>query len=162
MNYHYERMMAENIKLIENKDLDMSFLKSSFRNQEEMSLVNPSATFPFDENYWRNFYQMDSGPAYSLLLKMDNITIAHAALKSWPDKNQVFLCFVFLAEDFRGKGYSERLLIEVENFLKENFDASEYYLNVLLNNIPAIKCYEKFGFKEFSRKDDKLQMQKKF
>lgn len=153
-------MTKENIKLIENDKLNMSFLKNSFRNQEEMSLVNPSASFPFDEDYWRNFYKMDSGPSYSLLLQKNNITIAHAALKSFPERNQVFLCFVFLAEDFRGKGYSKILLIEVETFLREKYDVIEYYLNVRLNNIPAIKCYENFGFKEIFRTDEKIQMKK--
>lgn len=153
-------MTKDNIKLIENEKLDMSFLKNSFRNLEEMSLVNPSASFPFDEDYWRNFYKMDSGLSYSLLLQKNNTTIAHAALKSYPERNQVFLCFVFLAVDFRGKGYSKILLIEVEKFLREKYDVFEYYLNVRLNNIPAIKCYENFGFKEIFRTDEKIQMKK--
>jgi RimJ/RimL family protein N-acetyltransferase len=158
--FEKERVL-ERLKLINNDSLDMTFLKNSLKSKEEMSLVNPSAAFPFEEEYWRNFYHMDDNPSYSLLLKKDDETIAHAALKQFPDReNHIFLCFVYLLETYRGKGYSKKLLIEVEAFLKKEFQASEYYLNVLIGNIPAFKCYENFGFKEISRSDESIRMKK--
>lgn len=151
----------KNLKLIKNEALDMTFLKESLITQQEMKLVNPNASFPFEEQYWRNFYFMDDGPSISLLFQEENKTIAHAALKQFPSRdNQIFLCFVYLLEHYRGKGYSKKLLENVELFLKREFKVSEYYLNVLIENITAFKCYEKFGFQEISRNDTTIRMKK--
>lgn len=151
----------ETLRLVINDALDMTFLKSSLKSKEEMSLVNPSAVFPFEEEYWLSFYHMDNYPSFSLLLQRDDEVIAHAALKQFPNReNHIFLCFVYLLEDYRGKGYSKKLLNEVETFLKKEFQSSEYYLNVLIDNVPAFKCYEKFGFKEIGRNDKSIRMKK--
>lgn len=51
-----------------------------------------------------------------------------------------------IGEEYRGKGYGTKLL----NYLKElakGLECTDMYLTVNEENIPAIKNYEKFGFK---------------
>jgi len=55
---------------------------------------------------------------------------------------------VFVAEKARGQGIPKRLIEEqVSRLLKIRPEISEAYVQVFANNLPAIKAYEKFGFK---------------
>lgn len=153
--------LSMNYKLIENVDLDMSFLKNTLDSEEEMSLVNPSARFPFEESYWLNFYKLENRKSYSLLYLDSNKVIAHAALQQNNEENGiVHLCFVVLDKNYRGSGVSLKFLSEVEEFLKKNFAVDKYYLNVREFNIPAIRCYKKFGFTDYLKRESSFKMVK--
>jgi len=147
------------LELIENKTLDMSFLTNSLKSEEEVKLINPSAAFPFDESYWLNFYTRDTNPSISLLLLEESKTIGHSALR-YSSETGLSLCFVYLDDNYRGKGYSEKLLSEIESYILNNFDVSEYFLNVRMQNDCAIRFYEKSGFAEISRTEKNIQMRK--
>ncbi len=54
---------------------------------------------------------------------------------------------IIVEENYRGKGYGIKLLNEILTFAKINL-AQKAYLQVVANNYPAIKLYEKVGFKE--------------
>ncbi len=50
--------------------------------------------------------------------------------------------------DYRRRGIGYALMIEVLKRMKELYKADEAYLEVRVSNTPAIKLYEKLGFKK--------------
>ncbi|WP_028402414.1 GNAT family N-acetyltransferase [Ectobacillus panaciterrae] len=50
-------------------------------------------------------------------------------------------------EKYRNRGYGRKLILNILQWGKEN-DAKNAYLQVMLNNTPALKLYSKLGFKE--------------
>lgn len=139
----------------------MTFLKETLVTEEEMKLVNPCANFPFEESYWLNFYKLKDRESYSLLYLDGDKVIAHAALQQNNEEDGiVHLCFVVLDKSYRGTGVSLKFLSDIEDFLRKSFDVDKYFLNVLEGNLPAIKCYKKFGFTDYLKRDSGFKMVK--
>ena len=57
------------------------------------------------------------------------------------------LCRIFTDKNFRGQGIANHLITEVLNIAFEKLGLTRVELNVYTFNLPAIKCYEKLGFK---------------
>ncbi|HDI31323.1 MAG TPA: ribosomal-protein-alanine N-acetyltransferase [Thermofilum sp.] len=57
---------------------------------------------------------------------------------------------VSLAVDkpYRRKGIGRELMLKAMKSLYENYKVEEYYLEVRVSNLPAIKLYEKLGYKK--------------
>lgn len=49
-------------------------------------------------------------------------------------------------EDYRGKNVAGEVIISSANWLKENLDIRMIWLGVHVENLPAIKAYQKIGF----------------
>lgn len=60
---------------------------------------------------------------------------------------------VAIRKDYRGKGYSEKLICELIEKGKQ-MGCSAFTLEVRVSNIPAIKCYEKNGFENAGIRPD--------
>ena len=58
-----------------------------------------------------------------------------------------FLRFVILDDAVRGKGYGSQMMQLAVNYAFQMTGARVVRLNVFAENEPAIKCYEKVGFK---------------
>lgn len=56
--------------------------------------------------------------------------------------------YIFVKEEYRNKGIASKLL----NYMINNNDFLNITLEVNINNINAIKLYEKFGFKTISKR----------
>jgi RimJ/RimL family protein N-acetyltransferase len=68
-----------------------------------------------------------------------------------PYKNSVYISMVHVSESYRGKG----LCNQVMNNLIKSYNGINYFnLDVLKNNVPAIKCYSRLGFKITNEKED--------
>jgi N-acetylglutamate synthase len=81
---------------------------------------------------------------YFKLIKDGNIIACGLGVK----ENIYFGLFdIIVDEKLRGKGYGAKLLHEMLSFAKRNL-AQKAYLQVVSNNTPARKLYEKIGFKE--------------
>jgi len=61
-----------------------------------------------------------------------------------PYKNSVYISMVHISELYRGKGLCNQV---VNNLIKSYNGINYFNLIVLVSNTPAIKCYEKLGFK---------------
>jgi len=61
-----------------------------------------------------------------------------------PYKNSVYISMVHVAESYRGKGLCVQV---VDNLIKSYKGINYFNLSVLADNIPAIKCYKRLGFK---------------
>lgn len=149
--------------ILENKRLDLTFLKETLVSADEMSLVNPTANFPFEEEYWQNFFKLKNTETYSIYLFEEDEIIGHAALqKNDVLEGMIHLCFFVLAKKARGKGNAQKFLALVEEFLLQKFKTNEYYLNVLKTNEKAIQCYHRFGFIDFLEQENRIKMIKRF
>ena len=71
-------------------------------------------------------------------------------------KGSYLLMHVEIYESHRGKGLCTKFLRCVLN----KYPKKVVYLDVLINNIPAIKCYEKLGFVEIERGRSTLWMRR--
>lgn len=60
-----------------------------------------------------------------------------------------YIEFVGVLDTARGRGIAKKILHEI---IEHNKHYKEFILDVMDNNIPAIKSYEKLGFREFKRK----------
>ena len=147
-----------NIEFVENTGNDLSFLRNNLLNEEEMKLVNPSASFPFNEEYWREFFA--NGKTISYYYKVNEQIVGHAVLKEKLNDKTVWLCWVLLKHQYRGKGLAEGLLQAIEKRLVEDFNKKKYYLNVRKYNTRAIKFYNKNGFSTISQAEGNFQMVK--
>lgn len=62
-------------------------------------------------------------------------------------KEYAYLGFMYTVPEFRGKGLNQKIVEVLMEWAKEN-DLTEVRLTVYNENLPAIKAYEKVGFKE--------------
>ncbi len=62
--------------------------------------------------------------------------------------NYAYLGFMFVPEIHRGNGYNQLVLDELINWCKKR-DITEIRLDVYDTNVPAIRAYEKAGFKPY-------------
>src|SRR3546814_800912 len=75
------------------------------------------------------------------------------------DEQKCRLCRILIGdENFRGKGYGTALVRELTQWSFETFNVKSVELNVYDFNIPAIKCYEKVGFKKAELINEQTQM----
>lgn len=147
-----------NLKLVTNQEMDLSFLRENLRDKKDLKLVNPFATYPFNEPAWiEDFHQ--SPNTISLLLQNDEETIGHAAIRK-TKAGKVVVFFVLLSKKHRGKGLGTVLMKEVEKYLDWRFKPTEYFLNVIPTNHIAIGLYKKMGFEVESRSPERVRMRK--
>lgn len=66
--------------------------------------------------------------------------------RDWYYDNDIYLFNIMVDENFRGYGIGKKLFINSLPYLKSVLDAKEVSLEVEKHN-PAIKFYEKLGFK---------------
>lgn len=68
------------------------------------------------------------------------------------DENSVVIWDVEIDENFRGQGYGTKFMTELIGFIYRNIMLTKkVQLFVRKDNISAIKCYEKVGFKVMER-----------
>ena len=87
----------------------------------------------FDKNYWLNFFELGK-PTTSYLLKYNKIVVGHSALQFKKDNKSLWLCWVLIEKNGRGKGHAQKLLEQTEERVKSEFQVREYYLNVKKNS----------------------------
>ncbi len=58
------------------------------------------------------------------------------------------LCRIFTDKNYRGKGIAEMMISEMINYAFNELGLRRLELNVYTFNLPAIRCYEKLGFKQ--------------
>jgi RimJ/RimL family protein N-acetyltransferase len=71
-------------------------------------------------------------------------------------KGSYHLCNVSIDEAYRGKGLCTTFL----RCVLKHYANKTVFLSVLIDNIPALKCYEKLGFKEIDKGRKTLYMRK--
>jgi RimJ/RimL family protein N-acetyltransferase len=67
-----------------------------------------------------------------------------------------------IAKDFRGEGLGNILMEEALRYAKDDLKLKVVTLTCFSINKPALKLYEKFGFKEFGRLEEGIQYKNEF
>ncbi len=69
--------------------------------------------------------------------------------------SQVWLDRFMIDKKYQGKGYGKKSMELILQKMYEDYNCKKIYLSVHENNFPAIKLYEKLGFKKTMFKDPK-------
>ncbi len=147
------------LDLTTNASLNLEPLRQLFgASKEQLFLVAPNAKFPFDEEEWRGYFR-ENPKNLSLLFHSEGKLIAHSALLEKADGN-IWVCFVFVAEDFRGRGLAIEIMAKTEEMAKRTFGHRPLALAVRDYNPHAIRCYEARGFREVKRNGSQIIMVK--
>jgi RimJ/RimL family protein N-acetyltransferase len=137
----------EHYKLLEKEIPDPKFL---------MQWAGPKYTFPLsweqiknkidetDECGTKNFLFSASIPDTSLIIGHIQLTIIDRSAGI----GNIGSVLVF--EEFRKRGFGAEIIREIVNVGFHDKNLNELRLNVFDFNLPAIGCYKKIGFKEFS------------
>lgn len=89
-------------------------------------------------------YRPDSELFYFTIYNDDEI-IFMARLYYYKEKQYGYLNMIYTNENYRGQGICKNSIKFIINKTKK--DIKKYELEVVVDNIPAIKCYEYNGFK---------------
>lgn len=76
----------------------------------------------------------------------NDVLVVRCTMKEYSD-DSYYLMNVAVLESHRGRGLCHKFL----NCVLNNYKNKTIYLSVLIDNIPANKCYSKLGFVEIDR-----------
>lgn len=68
-------------------------------------------------------------------------------------KNNGYLSLVHTNKKYRGNKICQNVISNITKLTNKHFNISTFKLEVLKDNISAIKCYEKIGFKIIDKRD---------
>lgn len=99
-----------------------------------------------DSNYYQN-----KGELFPIHLKPNHLTNFIEKVKSLPNskgisENKYFIEYIFTKPEFRGQRIAKTLI----DFQIEKIKGEKAFLNVLENNLNAIKSYKNMGFEDFA------------
>lgn len=118
---------------------------SLFQSPEELFLIYPSATWPFDLPQLNKLSQQRT----DLTVAIDkNAVIGFANLYRNQSGEKVFIGNVVVADAYRGKGVGRRVICHMCDQVFEKY-ASEVHLTVFNQNTPALILYTSLGFKAY-------------
>lgn len=133
------------IEIVLNHPIDYEILKNLYADKDDLQRAWPGAKYPLCINEWNDF--LSTSVKYgSLLYKKDGKYIGHILLKP-REKTQLYICFVILDKAYRGQGIIYEMLKLAEKHAREHFSFNRLWLHVDPENHPAIKAYEKLGYK---------------
>lgn len=95
------------------------------------------------------YYRPDSKTYFYITYK-NNTIISTTRLYYYPEKKYGFIDMVYTNDQYRGQGICKYSIEFLINKTKKNIN--KYELDVLIDNIPARKCYEHNGFKKIRKK----------
>ncbi len=150
--------MAEKDPKIEFPGLIIRYTEESDAEEMRKWFDHPAvgAGFPMSEAHeiddsvqrWIGFSKFKC----SLTVDIDGTPVGIATLYLQPYKTLAHQCEfgIILSPDYHRKGIGSVLLNSLMHLAKEKFKIELIHLQVYANN-PAVKMYERFGFKEFGR-----------
>jgi|SRR3989344_347914 len=152
------------MNLIENNPLDIEKIATLLKDKNDLFLVWPDARYPFDHRQWQDRFSQDrfnTGQGnLSFLIEENGKIIGHAALFPVERAKVYRLAFLYLDPDYRSQGLGTKMISLLEQYTVKNLNAQKLTLQVRDYNVRALKCYTKCGFKEYTRDDDLIKMEK--
>lgn len=147
----------QELEVFVNDPFDASLIRELFLTQEDLKLASPYSSWPFSEEEWAKLFNSNSENC-SLLFYLDGRVIAHTSFL--PKDENLYLCYVILHPDFRGKGFSKQIVTLSEEFCRLNYPHEELHLNVNRGNNRAKKLYENMGYVVFAEEAPRFKMKK--
>jgi RimJ/RimL family protein N-acetyltransferase len=147
------------VKLVENIPLDTKVIASLMSDREDLHLVWPVATWPFDHDQWREVLDPDAGNTPFLVYE-DKQLIGHAALRKTEESDVYAVSYLYLLPQLRSQGLGETMIGLLEQYAAEKLSAKKLILVARTYNPMALRCYTKCGFQEYSREETLIRMSK--
>ncbi|SEW40762.1 Protein N-acetyltransferase, RimJ/RimL family [Chryseobacterium wanjuense] len=142
-------------------DYTESILEKSWNWLNDPEIKHLTSTPDFskeDQQKW--FSGLENNTKYWVKgIQYNNKTIGVAGLKKIDTDNKTAEYFGYIGEkEYWGKGLSSDLFTLIFTIAKNQFDLKSLYLNVIPENIRAIKAYEKAGFTISENTDSNVMM----
>ena len=138
------------IKLEIFKEEDFSRLINWVDSEELMYIFSAERfRYPLTHEQLTNYINTKDRIAYKVINKSTNEIIGHADFSKINKLSKnARICSVLIGEkEYRNKGYGTQIINELVNIGFNKLDLHRIDLGVYDFNKPAIKCYEKCGFK---------------
>lgn len=145
------------LEVFVNDPFDGELLKDLFLTEADLKFTNPNASFPYNPQEWAGFICKHPDNC-SLIFKLEDKIVGHTSLLLKED--HLFLCFVILHPDQRGKKLADEMILQTEEFCRLNYPHLEIFLNVSKKNDRARKLYSKLGYEVSAELETKFQMRK--
>lgn len=111
--------------------------------------------FDFVIETYHRYQKYDQDVKYLVAYNQDEvITISRLFYK---DKNG-YINAVHTNKKYRGKGYCQKNLKKLTDFANKKLRINKFELEVEINNIPAIKCYQNVGFQIKRKVENEYKM----
>jgi RimJ/RimL family protein N-acetyltransferase len=145
--------------LVENIPLNTQIIASLISDREDLHLVWPVAKWPFDHDQWREVLNPDAGNKPFLVFEGEQL-IGHAALRKTEESDVYAVSFLYLLPRLRSQGLGENIIGLLEQYATEKLSVKKLILVARTYNPMALRCYNKCGFKEYSREETLIRMSK--
>ena len=148
-NYKYMFIDTDGlIDLIRHEPIFISSL------EEELKIYRNNPNFKIFDLIKEYIYQRTDSFTYFFITYKNNTIISFARLHYYKEKQYGYINLVYTNIEYRGLGICKEGINFVINMTKRYIKT--YELQVLSDNIPAIKCYEANGFKLIKKIQNKL------
>lgn len=107
-------------------------------------------------HYWKSFFPL--GSSITAFVDGEPAGIANIYIQSFPKVRHQALFVIVVGDKWRGKGVGTQLIEHTIRLAKKKFHLKILHLEVYENN-PAIRLYERMGFKEYGRHLNSLKEQ---
>jgi UDP-4-amino-4,6-dideoxy-N-acetyl-beta-L-altrosamine N-acetyltransferase len=150
---------GERINLLELKEEDNPLIVK-WRNKDEVrrNLLSHSILTLESQQIWFEDYQKDdTDQTFIIFVKEDEEKIGTVSLNDIDMEKKDSEYGIMIGEQkYLGKGYAKEATIMILKYAFEHLLLNRVTLKVLDNNLPAIKLYDKLGFKveEKIKEDD--------
>ena len=141
----------EKVSYNNSKDLQVlkAILSKWFENPKELNWTDPRINYPFNFNKWVQLTYKDSN-VKSFILKEDKWVIGIGNIILNKDTKCAHALHIFIDSIYRKKGFGTIMLQHLETLAK-NTKMTMITINVMPKNKPALKLYEKIGFKKIGK-----------
>jgi RimJ/RimL family protein N-acetyltransferase len=146
------------IELLPFNENDFETLKSWIKSREELfQFAGPLFSYPLTNEQLLNYISRLDKKPFKVILTSTKEIIGHCELNFENGNNRLSRILIG-KQEFRGKKIGEQLVRKMVEMLFLNPTVTTVDLNVFEWNIPAIKCYEKVGFKINHQNTDQLDV----
>lgn len=126
-------------------------LKNWFQNPKDLHLTAPTMKYPFNFNKWvTGSYLKPNVKTY--VARSGTWIIGHISMIERSASNSIHLFHIFVDRAYRNQGIG-RKLVEFGIAAGKKMNREKITLNVVKNNVPAVKLYEKLGFEIIGTRD---------
>ena len=136
---------------------DFDRLISSVDSKESLvQFAGSYFDYPLTRDQLRSYLQDELRTIFRVLELESGAIIGHAEIFE-VEEQMLRLCRVLIfEEELRGKGYGQEIIKQLlqKGFARPKVDVVE--LNVYKHNLPAIRCYEKCGFRRNPSGDKRI------
>ncbi|WGS65719.1 GNAT family N-acetyltransferase [Marinitoga aeolica] len=144
---------GEKIYLRSYEEYDMDNLKNIMNNYKVREFLSFNVILPFSTEDQKNFFK--SIPErrkkniydFAIVRKEENDLIGGCVIRNVDFRNSICTAGFFIDERYWGHGYGKEAVILIEKFVFYELNIQKIKLEVISDNIRALKLYKKLGYK---------------